>query len=106
MVGSPATSIQSKATVIASTGASTLHTQAKVVTPSQAGMVVTQLAPGISLRPGKLCWFCNDDYEWDKDDLGGGGGFHSDLSVGPDECDWPLLVAADVPCYQQTCTIT
>ena len=70
MVGSPATSIQSKAAVIASTGASTLHTQAKVVTPSQAGMVVTQLAPGISLRPGKLCWSCNDDsdYEWDKDD--------------------------------------
>ncbi|KAK7097674.1 hypothetical protein V1264_004618 [Littorina saxatilis] len=49
MVGSTP---HSKAAVLASSGATTLSAQAKVVTPSQAGMVVTQLAPGISLRPG------------------------------------------------------
>lgn len=50
MVGSTP---HSKAAVLASSGATTLSAQAKVVTPSQAGMVVTQLAPGISLRPGE-----------------------------------------------------
>ncbi|KAK7482554.1 hypothetical protein BaRGS_00026155, partial [Batillaria attramentaria] len=57
MVGSPATSgsPQSKTQVIthvATTGAASSPVQAKVVSPSQAGMVVTQLAPGGILRPG------------------------------------------------------
>ncbi|XP_076467906.1 uncharacterized protein LOC143298812 isoform X2 [Babylonia areolata] len=53
MVASGGTTLP-KASILASTGASTLPAQAKVVTPSQAGMVVTQLAPGLSLRPAGL----------------------------------------------------
>jgi hypothetical protein len=42
-----------KGAVLTSSGAAQLQSQAKVVTPSQSGMVVTQLAPGIPIRPGE-----------------------------------------------------
>ncbi|KAL8581008.1 hypothetical protein ACOMHN_048042 [Nucella lapillus] len=51
MVGSSATTLP-KASILASSGASTLPTQAKVVTPSHGGMVVTQLPHSLSLRSG------------------------------------------------------